>query len=585
MTVNHRDQAPCFEEITQIRELTARVAGGLHRQQSLLKVRSQTLPTEALDQIALIDEELTTLDKYLRSDETELEQLRALAETSALINSSLDPHAILAQAMDEIINLTGAERGYILLKNQTEELEFRICREPEAEANNGEDVSRTVLHEVVNSGKPLLTDNASSDPRMIGSETVAKFTLRSIMCVPLNYKDTIIGAIYVDNRFREAVFTERELALLIAFANQTAIAVENATLFARVQTALHEITRVKDLMENVFASIASGVITSGSEDRVMTFNRAASQILATPPETAMNRPLHDLLPRIADFDLQVRAVREQNQPSVFEAHTVIPERGSAVLNLKLSPLKNAAQETQGVAVVLDDLTQQREREESLELMTRYLPPGMVDNIQQIAGLALGGERREMTCMFVYVCPYTIFGDDIRPQHLMELLNVYLEVATDVIHKARGVIDKYMGNEIMVLFNSQLNPDANHGQCAVAAALDLRDAFIDLYARLGIHPDPHLYRIGIHTGVATLGNVGSTNRRSFTAIGDTINLSKRLQENATDGQIIISEDTLWHIIQQNREVEQEIRFEERDPIQVKGRTQLTRIYEVFRAAHA
>src|SRR5690606_23955028 len=203
----------------------------------------------------------------------------------------------------------------------------------------------------------------------------------------------------------------RELNLLMAFANQTAIAVENAILFARVQATLQEITRVKELMENVFASIESGVITSNAADCVMTFNRAAAQILATSPEKALNRPLPDLLPRIADFDAYMRHVREENQPVVFEAQTTIPERGSATLNLKLSPLKDSTQQTQGVAVVLDDLTIQREREESLNLMTRYLPPGMVDNIEQIAGLALGGERREMTSMFVYACPYDIFGDD------------------------------------------------------------------------------------------------------------------------------------------------------------------------------
>jgi PAS domain S-box-containing protein len=438
-----------------------------------------------------------------------------------------------------------------------------------------------VLDDVVSSEKPLLSDNASIDVRMQQSESVSKYTLRSIMCVPLIYKGGITGAVYVDNRFKEAVFTQRELTLLTAFANQMAIAIENAILFARVQTTLEEITQVKELMENVFASIASGVITCGAEDRVMTFNRAASQILAAAPENAITRPLRDLLPRIADLDLQLRAVREQDQASVFEVRTVIPERGTAVLNLKLSPLKDAKQETQGVAVVLDDLTEQREREESLELMTRYLPPGMVDNIQEIAGLALGGERREMTSMFVYACPYTIF-DYVRPQQMMEMLNVYLEVATAAIHNARGVIDKYMGNEIMVLFNSQLNPDTNHGRCAALAALDLRDAFVSLYQRLGITPDPHFYRIGLHTGVATLGNVGNLNRRSFTAIGDTINLSKRLQENATGGQIIVSEDTLRHITEHNPQIAQDVRFEERDPIQVKGRQQLTRIYEVFRA---
>ena len=582
MTTITGDQAACLEEIGRIRELSARVYDGLRNQQELMKIRDLSLQPELLESTGQIDDQLSTLERYLHNDETELEQLRALTETSAMINSSLDADSILAQAMDEIINLTGAERGYILLRNETtDELEFRVCQEPEIDANNGADISRTVLNEVFATAKPLLTDNASNDPRMKQSETVAKFTLRSIMCVPLIYKDSVTGAVYVDNRVRAGVFTNRELALLTAFANQTAIAIENAILFSRVQATLHEITQVKELMENVFASIESGVITSGPQDHVMTFNRAAAQILVTPPELAISRPLHEIMPRIPDFDQQIRSVREHNQPLVFEAHTNIPERGDTVFNLKLSPLKNAAKETQGVAIVLDDLTEQREHEETLELMTRYLPPGMVDNIEQIAGLALGGERREVTSMFVYATPYSILSADARPEQIMELLNVYLEVATDVIHHARGVIDKYMGNEIMVLFNSQLNPDTNHAHCAVLAALELRDAFVELYQKLGIDPQPHLYRLGIHTGVATLGNVGSVNRRSFTAIGDTINLSKRLQENATGGQIIISEDTLNHILDHNPN-QTEIGFEEREPIQVKGRTQHTRIYEVFRA---
>lgn len=582
MTVSSSELPACFGELESIRALTGRISSGLRNQQTLLQVRDLSLPEDLIELSTTVEGGLATLERVLMNDETELEQLRALTETSALINSSLDVDAILAQAMGEIINLTGAERGYILFGNDASgSLDFRICHEPDGDASDGADVSRTVLHEVFITGKPLLTDNASVDPRMQGSETVAKFTLRSIMCVPLLYKDMVTGAIYVDNRFRESVFTDRELALLTAFANQMAIAVENANLFARVQTMLDEITRVKDLMENVFASIASGVITSNADDLVMSFNRAAAQILATTPENALNHPLSDLLPRLPVLDLQVRSVREENQSSVFEAHVTVPQRGSTVLNLKLSPLKNAAKETQGVAVVLDDLTEQREREESLDLMTRYLPPGMVDNIQQIAGLAMGGERREMTCMFVYATPYAGVGEYTRPQQMMDMLNVYLETATNVIHTARGIIDKYMGNEIMVLFNSQLNPDVNHARCAVLAALDLRDAFVKLYDELGVVPEPHLYHIGINTGVATLGNVGSLNRRSFTAIGDSINLAKRLEENATDGQIIVSEDTLQHLLQNNQD-QQDIRFEERAPLMVKGRTQQTRIYEVFRA---
>jgi adenylate cyclase len=207
---------------------------------------------------------------------------------------------------------------------------------------------------------------------------------------------------------------------------------------------------------------------------------------------------------------------------------------------------------------------------------------MIDNIKAIAGLDLGGERREVTCLFVDIGALSTFPPGLRPPQIMEMLNRHLTVATNCVHNAQGVIDKYMGHEVMGLFNTQISPCDDHAARAVAAALSMREAFERLYKQLEIHPDQHNYRIGIHTGVATLGNVGSLNRRDFTAIGDSINLAKRLEENAVNGQIIISEDTLTHMRQHGDEIFlSNVLCEECDPIQVKGRQQLTRIYEVFR----
>jgi class 3 adenylate cyclase len=129
----------------------------------------------------------------------------------------------------------------------------------------------------------------------------------------------------------------------------------------------------------------------------------------------------------------------------------------------------------------------------------------------------------------------------------------------------------MGTEIMALFNSQLNPQANHAALAVEAALRIRDRFAELDGDGAAH-----FRIGIHSGVATLGNVGSFSRRDFTAIGDAINLAKRLEENAAGGQIIISEDTRRLIDGRGQ------RFEVRAALTVKGRTTATGVFEAFRA---
>lgn len=578
MTILNGDHPKCVDEVRRLRALNADLCDGLRRQQAILKTRGISVPDNVIQFGAGIDEQLVKLEATLLDEQTEIEQLRALTQTSAMINSSLDLDQVLAQAMDEIINLTGAGRGFILLRNrETGEIEFRVSRAGDSEGH--EDVSRSIIDNVIQTGEALLTDNASSDPRVRKSTTVGKFTLRSILCVPLVYREKVTGAIYVDNRYKEAVFTQRELTLLTAFANQTAVAIQNAILFAQVRDTLVEITRVKELMENVFASIASGVITTDEAHAVTTFNRAAAQIFAVPADQAVGQTLESIAPHVGDFDQYLNSA-QTGRGAALETQTHIAGRGRVELNFKLSPLKDGTQHTVGVAVVVDDLTEQREREQLLGTAQRYLPPGMVENIHEIAGLALGGERREVTCMFILVAPYSAFPANLRAQHMMNMLNQFLETATDAIHDGRGIIDKYMGNEIMVLFNTQLNPQDDHALRAVSTALAMRDGFLDLYARLGIDPQPHLYRVGLHTGVATLGNVGSLNRRNFTAIGDSINLSKRLQENAASGQIIVSDDVLAHM-RAIGGIPAGVQAAERGSIQVKGRTQLTSIYEVFR----
>jgi class 3 adenylate cyclase/GAF domain-containing protein len=581
-----------LHSLNDLRGLLDTVTTGLRSQDALLRIRQLSLPQTILNELVQVEHDLAFLSEALIADETELTQLRALAEMSALINSTLEVDAVLGQAMDMILMLTSAERGFILLTNEeTGELEYRVARGVETLDHAGGDlvahqggyeVSRTILNEVITNATALLSDNAAIDPLLQQSDTIAKFVLRSVMCVPLVYKDIITGAVYVDNRYREGVFTERELNLLTAFANQTAIAIENALLYARVQQQLGEITQVNDLLENIFGSITSGVITTDASDNVTLYNAAAADILRVAREDAIGGAIHDVLPTLDAAIL--RDARDHNQRAALDLETEIQGRGQAYLSLKLTPLQNARQETQGAALVVDDLTGQRAREKALQTMRIFVPPGMVEKIDQIANLALGGERREITCAFIYVCSYSVLPRGVRPQDQMMALNEYLEVATEAIFRSDGVIDKYMGNEIMVLFNSQLNPQADHALRAVEMTQQLRTDFMALYRRLGLPPDTEYYRIGVHSGVVTLGNVGTTSRRSFTAIGDAVNLAKRLQENANDGQIIISEDTLRHIEAATggdvaRLEAKGMRFEERAAIQVKGRQQYTRIYEV------
>jgi len=580
-------------EIQQLQPLLAGIHESLQRQRDMLQQRGIGTPPMTIQAMENILESLKKFERLLAFEQIEVGQLRSLAENAAAISRSLVLDVVLRDAMDGVIKLSGAERGCIILVDPaTQELDFRVLRDNQTIHNRDQSVtasippektaqfSRSVIRQVMESGEPLLTSNANDDLRLTGMQSVIALDLRSVMCAPLRIKDQTLGVVYVDNRLRFGVFGEREKNLVAAFANQVAAAISNARLFADLQRTLSDITRVKDLTDNVFNSIDSGVVTTDHEGIILRANRAAADLLDTAtPEEMSGKSLGSVVGPMKDaLQDALKSVRDTGEVRIVEAEVSVGRRGRAVLQAKVSPLKGKDGAPQGAAMVMDDLTEHRERNETLRILKYYLPTAMLDNITEIAGLGFGGERREITCMFVDTHPLMYLPAGMRPQEVMQTINVYLSLASDCIHDAGGVIDKYMGTEIMALFNSQLNPLPNHAAAAVDAALRIREYFTVLYRSLG-HSN-HVYRVGIHTGVATLGNVGSHNRRDFTAIGDSINLTKRLEENAKDGQIILSQATRDHLMTYPVASRTKLQFEHRDALQVKGRQQQTDIYEVF-----
>lgn len=583
MTANAAGSHTTYNELVRLSRVLGDVIEDLRDQHNLLRQRGMSLPPGTFSGFREIQQTLVALANNLNQDSIDLQQLRALAETTALVNSILSVDDVLTEVMDIVIALTGAERGYIVLRDDdTGQMTFRIARNRDRETIDEDDfiVSRTIVDYVAETGEAVLTTDAQVDPNFGGSESIIIHALRSILAVPMIVKDRVTGVVYVDNRIKNAVFGNKHLAWLVDFANQAAIAIDNAHLFERVQTALAEITEMKDLMKNVFASIASGVITTDNAGIVTTYNVAAERILTVPGHAVLGAPLDGALPLVYHHvrDLLDVITRYGTEESL-EIEPELPGRGTVNLNLKLTPLRNQG-ETEGVAIVVDDLTEIKRRDATLDVVRRYLPPAMVDNIQSLDGLALGGERRIITAIFVETRPFSSFPATIRPQALMDALNLYLTAGAEAIHNQTGLIDKFMGNEIMGLFNTQLNPSDDHAWLAVQAALKIAEDYRHVPAQTGTTVIPH-YRIGIHTGEATVGNVGSASRREFTAIGHTVNLAKRLQEHTQHGQIIISDVTYEHCYDRLHDPANAIRVIERPSVQVRGISQAIRVFEIRR----
>lgn len=570
-------------ELQRGQALLTQTLHALNVQRDALRVRGVALPSTVVGHLNALQDEFERLETLIVEEQTELGQLRALAQMSAAITTSLDIDTVLKEAMDIIITLTKAERGYIVLYDAaSQSFEVRIQREDAllsgAARGASPSISTTILQEVISTGQPLLVDNAYKDERLAGGASIANFALRSVLCVPLTYRDQVIGLVYVDNRMQAGVFTQRELTMLTAFSSTAAVAIANAMYYAEIQALLNDILQVKELMSSIFASISSGVIATDAHSHVTTFNRAAADMLHVDEARVLQQPLTNALPHLTTaIQDDLAAVRQTGQPVQHEGLIDVPGRGEVVISLSINPLYDSVGQPQGVALVLDDLTEEREREAQLSTIKTYLPPEMVDNIQAISSLALGGESREVTCMFVEVRGLHTLKDS-HPREVLALLNEYFALATEAINGAGGIIDKYMGTEIMALFNTQLNPQPDHAARAVKAALTMRERFVQWYDAHQITPQPHYYRIGMHTGVATLGNVGNILRRDFTAIGDTINLAKRVEENTPYGGIWLTAATHAQIQAAPQSVS--ARFEPRGSLKAKGRAEATPIYEVY-----
>ncbi|MCB8948394.1 MAG: GAF domain-containing sensor histidine kinase [Ardenticatenaceae bacterium] len=175
-------------------------------------------------------------------------RLAALYEVSSRLGKSLDLGEVLNQVMDSIIQLTGAERGFLMLYDaENGSLQTRAARNFDQETIEADavNISHTVIERAINTGEGILSSNAQEDDRFSGRESVVGYQLRSIMCAPLRVRGQTLGAVYVDNRLFSGVFEKDDLGLLVTFANQAAIAIDNARLFTQTDQALAR--RVEEL--------------------------------------------------------------------------------------------------------------------------------------------------------------------------------------------------------------------------------------------------------------------------------------------------------------------------------------------------
>jgi signal transduction histidine kinase len=191
-------------------------------------------------------------------------RLAALYRISQVLGSSLNLDEVLRATMDSVIQLTGAERGFLMLINEeTNELDLMAARNMQQEDLDRDqmEISRTIIEAAIQRDEGVITTNAQQDERFSKQESVSRYALRSILCQPLLTRGKTVGAIYVDNKIKTGMFEEKELELLGAFAAQAAAAIENARLYTHVDAELAQRVRELKMLGRVDRDLSSGLDT------------------------------------------------------------------------------------------------------------------------------------------------------------------------------------------------------------------------------------------------------------------------------------------------------------------------------------
>lgn len=206
-------------------------------------------------------------------------------------------------------------------------------------------------------------------------------------------------------------------------------------------------------------------------------------------------------------------------------------------------------------------------------LERFLAPQVVEMIAaDPENIKLGGMNQKISVLFADIRDFTTISEDMSPDKVLEILNEFFSRVTDVIFDHGGTLDKYIGDCVMALFGAPISK-GNDAANAVRAGIEIQRLMEELNRDCKARKWPELtVGIGINTGTATAGNIGSLRRLDYTAVGDAVNVASRLMSEAFAGQILISESTA-------KELDSSFKLSEPSTVMLKGKSEPVPVFNV------
>ena len=539
------------------------VAQALNKKAGRFTKADQKLLEAMTAQAAIALQSTQFVERMKQFRQKEMEFFNVVSDVTA----EIDLGALLQKVMSEATRMLNAERATLFLNDEkTNELFSKVglgLAAAEIRLPNHLGIAGAVF----TSRQTLNIPYAYADLRFNPAfDKRTGFFTRSILCVPVINKDgKIIGVTQVLNK-RGGPFTAEDESRLKAFTAQVSIALENAKLFDDVQN-------MKNYSESMLESMSNGVITLNEDERIVTCNTAGLRILQLAPEAILKRKAADFFTGPNGWIIEkIRHVEEIGKPDVIMDAEAEFGGTRVSVNLTLLPLVSTAKKKLGSMIIIDDITSEKRMKST---MSRYMDPGLADQILEGGEEILGGKSTVATVLFSDIRGFTTLTEELGAKGTVSLLNEYFTIMVDCIQKEGGMLDKFIGDSIMAAFGVPI-PHEDDEDRAVRAAIDMIRALQVWNRQRAIEgKKPVEMGVGLNTDTIVSGNIGSPKRMDYTLIGDGVNLASRLESLCKQyhTSILISENTV-------RRLKGTYRIREVDRVQVKGKTQSVEVYEVL-----
>jgi len=586
-----------------------------------LRISDSSIPIEnRVDKVGFTEEDQALFAQFVPSMRLILESSQAfysaaqkqraadaLMKAAMSLGQSLDLETTLKKVMDEAKLLMNADRSTLwLIDRDRNDLWTQIVnhdgttKELRVPMGIGYVGRVAITGEVLNIPFDLYehsdADNSKKFDQANGYRTC------SLLCMPIfNFNKELIGVTQLVNKLQrgdfpeydpitwpvapdlfKASFNNNDEEFMKVFNVQAGVALENAKLFAKVK-------QEQQMQKDILRSLSDGVISTDKHGKIIAANERAYELLGVGNTSLEGRSVYELIDiETANFtkwfENSLAGNDDKSRKQYYPDQTLRSTDGEQhSINISINTMSEGDDGggVRGALVVMEDISQEKRLKST---MYRYMTQELAEQLLAGGDAKMGGEHKEVSVLFSDIRSYTTLTESLAAEDVVSMLNEYFETMVEAVFNYKGTLDKYIGDAIMAVFGSPL-PIPDHAWMAVQTAIDMRHRLKEFNVKRIETLKPKTPKeidmatikigIGINSDTVISGNIGSTRRMEFTAIGDGVNLGSRLEgaskQYGTDA--IISESTY-------KLCGDRIWVRELDRIQVKGKNQPVNVYELI-----